>query len=156
MGDEVCQIANFLFPKGFSVAGSKDAIERLLPKLTDAGALQTKMLKTSGAFHTSMMLGARSALLTKLGELEGQMRPPRCNVYMNITSKPIGPDTPVQDIITMLGDQLVSPVLWDGSMVNAIHDGCQEFFECGPSKQLKSMMKRIKKQAFDATVNVAV
>merc|ERR1712187_96699 len=114
------------------------------------------MLKTSGAFHTPLMLGARSALLTKLDELKGHMQPPRCKVYMNITSKPIGPDTSVKDIIIMLGDQLVSPVLWDASMTHAIDDGCKEFFECGPNKQLKSMMKRINKQVSEATTNVQV
>merc|ERR1711920_1061920 len=152
----VCSVANCLFPKGFSVAGNTGAIERLEKKVTEAGALQAKILKTSGAFHTRMMLGARSVLLAKLEELEGQMQPPKCKVYMNITSKPIGPDTSVKDIIKMLGDQLVSPVLWDASMTHAIDDGCKEFFECGPNKQLKSMMKRINKQISEATTNVPV
>jgi len=141
--DEVCQIANFLFPKGFSVAGTEDSVKALEPKAMAAGALQAKLLKTSGAFHTPVMAGAKDYLLGQLKQVEGSMRPPRCPVYMNTTAKAIGPGTAVQDIIKLLGEQLVSPVLWEQSMQQALKDGCMDFFECGPSKQLKAMMKRI-------------
>jgi len=140
---QVCQIANYLFPKGFAIAGHKDAIEKLHPKMMEAGALQAKLLKTGGGFHTSMMQGARSALLSKLEDVKVRMQPPRCQVFMNVTSKAIGPSTDVSEIVALLGDQLVSPVRWDASMHAAINAGCKEFFECGPNKQLKSMMKRI-------------
>jgi len=152
--DSVCQIANFLFPKGFSVAGHKAAIEELEPKVMDAGAMQAKILKTSGAFHTPLMMGARDALMKELEAVRGDMRAPTCQVYMNVTSKPIGPDTTVDEIIEMLGNQLISPVRWDASMLHAIEDGCSEFFECGPNKQLKSMMKRIKMSAFNKMQNI--
>ena len=40
-GDEVCQIANILFPNGFSCAGSKAAMEKLLEKANKTdGCLQ--------------------------------------------------------------------------------------------------------------------
>merc|ERR1740127_331494 len=47
--DDVCQIANFLFPNGFSCAGTSEAVEKLMAKAqkTD-GCLQAKLLKTSG------------------------------------------------------------------------------------------------------------
>lgn len=151
---EVCKIANYLFPKGFSVAGDAAAIARLEPKVKDAGALQAKILKTSGAFHTSIMAGAKDSLLQTLRSMKDQMQSPSCKVYMNITAEAIDKNTSVDDIIEMLGKQLVSPVLWEQSMVKAIKDGCQEFFECGPSKQLKAMMKRIEPKAFEKMSNV--
>lgn len=140
---QVCQIANYLFPKGFSCAGDAAAIKDLEKKVTDAGALQAKLLKTSGAFHTPMMAPARDKLLKALEEAKPSMSPPRCKVYMNVTAKPIDAKTDVSEIIKLLGDQITSGVQWEKSMKNAIADGATEFYECGPSKQLKAMMKRI-------------
>jgi len=139
----VCQIANFLFPNGFSVAGTTSAVAQLEDKAKEAGALQAKMLKTSGAFHTPVMAGAKDRVLAALEKARGSMNPPRVPVYMNCTAKTIGPDTSVSEIIELLGEQLVSPVRWEQSMQAAIKGGCTTFYECGPNKQLKAMMKRI-------------
>jgi len=153
---EVCQIANFLFPKGFSVAGTKASVMALEQKAMDAGALQAKILKTSGAFHTSVMAGAKQNLVSELEQVKASMRPPRCKVYMNTTAQAIGPETPVKDILHLLGEQLVSPVRWEQSMQLAIKDGCTSFIECGPGKQLKAMMKRIDPKANEKMTNVLV
>merc|ERR1719436_893168 len=58
--NDVCQPANFLFPNGFSCAGTRSAIEKLMTKAqkTD-GCLQAKLLKTSGGFHTPLMQPAK-------------------------------------------------------------------------------------------------
>merc|ERR1712146_296823 len=74
---EVCKIANFLFPKGFSCAGDTAAVQKLEIKVKDAGALQAKMLKTSGAFHTPIMGPAREKLMAALASAKPSMKPPR-------------------------------------------------------------------------------
>jgi len=154
-GGTICQIANYLFPKGFSVAGDKKAITALETTANEAGALQAKLVKTGGAFHTAFMQGAKDAILEKLAEVEEKMSKPRRQVYMNVTAQPIGPSTPVHEIIRLLGEQLVSPVKWEQSMNQAIADGLEEFYECGPNKQLKAMMKRINPKVHDKTYNVS-
>merc|ERR1719436_1518459 len=54
--DDVCQIANFLFPNGFFCAGTSEAVEKLMAKAQKTeGCLQAKLLKTTGAFHTRLM-----------------------------------------------------------------------------------------------------
>merc|ERR1719487_238076 len=58
-GSAACQIANELFPKGFSCAGTEKAVNALLKLAEKAGALQAKILKTSGAFHTPLMASAQ-------------------------------------------------------------------------------------------------
>lgn len=155
-GDEVLQIANFLFPKGFSVAGNMSAVERLEPAAKQAGALQAKVLKTSGAFHTSLMKPAQEKLVKALEAALPNMKPPRCTVYMNTTGKPIPPGAEPKEIIKLLGDQLTSCVLWEPGMKAMIGDGVQEFYECGPMKQLKAMMKRIDNNMWSKTSNVPV
>lgn len=153
-GEQVCQIANHLFPKGFSISGHHEALLELETKANDAGALQAKILKTSGAFHTRMMQGAKDHLLTQLNAHKASMKSPRCLIYMNTTAETIGPQTTPDEIIAMLGKQLVSPVLWRQSMEAAIRDGCKEFYELGPSKQLRAMMKRIDPATMEKMTNV--
>jgi len=153
-GSYTLQIANYLFPKGFSVAGSMDCVEELKDKAEDAGALQAKVLKTSGAFHTPMMQGAKDHLMQQLYGARATMQSPKCTVYMNTTAEAIGPGTSPDEIIEMLGNQLVSPVKWVQSMQKALEDGMTEFYECGPSKQLKAMMKRIDPKMAENTQNV--
>merc|ERR1712060_204431 len=97
--DQVCQIANYLFPKGYTVSGTKEALKEVEEKAMAAGALQAKVLRTSGAFHTKMMVGAKDELTRELQAIQHLMKPPRCKVYMNVTAEPIGPDTSVQDIV---------------------------------------------------------
>merc|ERR1712187_502867 len=74
----VCQIANELFPKGFSVAGTETSITALKDLADKAGALQAKVLKTTGAFHTSLMEPAADKLGAELDKLLPTMKPPKC------------------------------------------------------------------------------
>jgi len=155
--DDVCQVANFLFPSGFSCAGSKEAVERMLEKANKTpGVLQAKALKTSGAFHTKLMAPAKEKLLAALQAAAPKMKSPTCEVYMNINAKKVGPGTPPEQIIPLLGEQLCGCVLWDPCVRAMIEDGVQEFYECGPMKQLKAMMKRIAAPQWSKTFNIHV
>merc|ERR1740138_1941933 len=149
--DDVCQVANYLFPNGFSCAGTADAVEKLMAKAQKTeGCLQAKLLKTSGGFHTSLMTPAKAKLLTFLEECKPKMKSPRCDVYMNVTGQKITPATKPADIIPMLGDQICNCVLWEPSMREMIKDGITEFYECGP------MMKRIDPGSFKVTTTIDV
>mmetsp|Transcript_63375 Transcript_63375/g.175669 ORF Transcript_63375/g.175669 Transcript_63375/m.175669 type:complete len:505 (+) Transcript_63375:39-1553(+) len=154
---DVCQIANCLFPNGFSCAGTQSCIEKLMAKAQKTeGCLQAKLLKTSGGFHTSLMQPAREKLLAALKGVEGEMRPPRCDVYMNVTGKRIQAGTPPSDFVPLLAKQLCSSVLWEDSVRAMIQDGLTEFYEVGPMKQLKAIMKRIDMKMWSSTTNVEV
>jgi len=153
---EVCQIANILFPKGFSCAGTKKAMEKLKDAVMDRGAMQAKFLKTGGAFHTSLMEPAREELEAKLQELLPRMQPPKVDIYMNVTGQRIKAGTPPKDIVPLLARQLVSVVQWEPSVRMMIRQGLSEFYEVGPMKQLKAMMKRIDQNAWGQTTNVEV
>lgn len=154
--DETVAIANFLFPKGFAIAGTKTALTKLEPLLKEAGAIQAKMLKTSGAFHTSLMKGAQEKLQKALDDAVPRMQTPRCTVYSNVTGKPMPPGTDPKTIAKGLADQLCQTVLWEPSMRAMMKDNVQEYFELGPNKQLKAMLKRIDADAWAATTNVTV
>merc|ERR1712218_53253 len=152
----VCQIANELFPKGFSCAGTQTAVLKLKELVEKAGALQAKQLKTSGAFHTALMTPARDRLSIALQDMLPKMNPPRSQVYMNATAQPVAPGTPPAEIVELLTKQLTSPVLWEPSVRNMIKSGITEFYEVGPMKQIKAMMKRIDAKVWQTTTNIEV
>merc|ERR1712129_517906 len=126
-GAAICRIANELFPKGFSCAGTTKAINILKESATEAGALQAKILKTSGAFHTELMQPAAVELGKALEEALPRMKPPRCMVYMNTTGTAIRPGTKPTEIIELLKKQLTSSVRWEESMRAMIKDNITEF-----------------------------
>merc|ERR1712083_511728 len=151
-----CQIANALFPKGYSCAGTEIAISALKDLAEKAGALQAKVLKTSGGFHTKLMQPAAETLGKALDELLPSMKPPRCHVYMNATGKPVPPGTHPKEIVELLKKQLTNPVLWEPSVREMIKDGVNEFYEVGPMKQIKAMMKRIDSKVWAKATNIEV
>jgi len=152
----VCQVVNELFPRGYACAGTKAAILRLKLFAEEANAMQAKVLKTSGGFHTVLMEPARAQLATALDETLPRMRPAKCKIFMNTTGKPLEAGTPPEEIVTLLKMQIVSPVLWETSVRAMIASGITEFCEVGPMKQLKAMMKRIDPKAWEKTVCVEV
>jgi len=126
-GNAVCQIANELFPKGFSCAGTEAAIVALKDLAEKNGALQAKILKTSGAFHTSLMKPAAVKLSQALDDVLPQLKPPRCAVYMNATAVALPAGTDPAVIVELLKKQMVSPVLWEPIVRAMIKDKVDTF-----------------------------
>lgn len=155
-GQATCQIANELFPKGYACGGSGEAIRTLEKLVLDGGALQAKVLKTSGAFHTPLMSSAQDRLNAALDEVLPKMSPPSCDIVMNVTGDIIPAGTEPSTIIENLKKQLTQAVLWEKSIQLMIKEGIVEFYEIGPMKQLKAMMKRTNPEVWKTTVNVDV
>lgn len=154
--DGVCSVANCLFPSGFSVGGTEQAINTLKDLAEKNGALQAKVLKTAGAFHTPLMQPAQDRLSAALEETLPSMKPPLHTVWMNASAQPIRPGTDPKEIVVLLKRQLTNPVLWEDSVKAILREGVKEFYECGPMKQIKAMMKRIDPTAWKATTNIDV
>lgn len=121
-----------------------------------AGALQAKVLKTSGAFHTPLMQPAQDKLAAALDEILPNMKPPKHTVWMNASAEAMSPGCDPKEIVDLLKRQLTNPVLWEQCVKNMIEDGITEFYEVGPMKQIKAMMKRISPEAWKSTTNVDV
>jgi len=153
---ENCHLASELFPKGFMCSGGRAAIEELMALAQAGGALQAKLLKTAGAFHTPYMEPARAKLELALKEMAPKFKPPICNVFMNSTGGVFRAGSDPKALIPLLCDQMVKPVLWDTCVKGMVASGMTEFYECGPMKQLKAMMKRIDQGAWGNTTNVEI
>jgi len=154
--DCVCQIANLLFPAGFTCAGNKTAIDKLCELATKARALQARVIKAGGAFHTPLMKPAAEELADAIDKALPKMKPPRCCVYFNMTGKKVSPGTDPKEFVDLMKKQLTNEVLWEPTVKQMIMDQVKDFYEVGPLKQIKSMIKRIDQDAFKRTENISV
>merc|ERR1712151_12509 len=113
--------------------------ESLKVAAENAGALQARVLKTSGALQETLP----------------RMKSPMHTVWMNASSQPLHPGCKPEEIVALLKKQLTNPVLWEQSMKKVINDAAiTEFYEVGPMKQLKAMMKRVDMKVWKTTSNV--
>jgi [acyl-carrier-protein] S-malonyltransferase len=139
---EVLQIANYLCPANIVVSGHKDACDRIAVLATKAGAMKTISLAVAGAFHTSLMQPAVERLKKAL---EGvQLHMPRIPVISNVDAE--SHDDPEQ-IRELLVKQVVSPVRWEDSIRKMLAHGHSPFWEVGPGRVLRGLLKRIDRKA---------
>jgi [acyl-carrier-protein] S-malonyltransferase len=139
---EVLQIANYLCPGNIAVSGSIDACRRVAESATAVGAMKTIPLAVAGAFHTPLMQPAVEALSAALANVE--IRRPKIPVVSNVDARPH--DDP-EEIRRLLVAQVVSPVRWEDSIRYLISEGFTTFYEVGPGRVLKGLLKRIDRKA---------
>lgn len=135
---EVLQLANLLCPGNIAVSGHRAACERIPGLAEKAGAMKTVPLAVAGAFHTPLMASAVERLKAALAATE--IKAPRIPVYSNVDART---HEDPSEIRGLLERQVCSPVLWQDSMERMLADGFDEFYEVGPGRVLRGLMKRI-------------
>jgi [acyl-carrier-protein] S-malonyltransferase len=141
-GDEILQIANYLCPGNIVVSGHKTACERVIGVAEKAGAMKTIPLAVAGAFHTPLMQPAVERLKTALAGVT--LNKPRLPVISNVDAE--AHDDPEQ-IRELLVRQVVSPVRWEDSIRKMLAHGHAPFWEVGPGRVLRSLLKRLDRKA---------
>jgi [acyl-carrier-protein] S-malonyltransferase len=68
------------------------------------------------------------------------LNPPRIPVYSNVDARP---HTDPKEIGVLLVRQVLSPVLWEDSVRTMLGAGADLFYEIGPGKVLRGLLKRI-------------
>jgi len=137
-GDSVLEVANLLCPGNIVVSGARQACQRVAELAPAAGAMKAVPLAVAGAFHTPLM---RSAVDRLKVALEGAtIRPPRMPVVSNVLAEP---HTDPEQIRGLLVRQIVEPVRWEDSMRYLLAQGFDQFWEVGPGRVLRSLLKRI-------------
>ena len=104
--------------------------------------------RSAGAFHTPLMGSACGRLEDVLRSV--QISSPRIPVVSNVDAKPHAGPEQVREILVR---QVTQPVLWEGCVRELIAQGCDQFYEIGPGKVLKTLMKRIDRKADCQTIN---
>ncbi|HOI55014.1 MAG TPA: ACP S-malonyltransferase [Phycisphaerae bacterium] len=141
--------ANFNCPGQIVVSGTKGACAKALTLAEEAGGRAVE-LKVAGAFHSQLMASAAEGLACELGAIAlGDLRVP---VVANVTADYYGSSA---DIQPMLVRQLTGSILWQKSMERLLADGFDTFYEIGPGRVLRGLMKKIDRGAAVTGVNGA-
>lgn len=118
------------------VGGSREAVERLIPKLRQSGVPAT-LLSLRRAFHTPAMRGVARDLRRWLEGFE--FYPAERRVISTVTGHPLPVDI---DIAAHICDQIVSPVDFLAA-VNLAAREAQLFVEVGPGDLLEKLARSI-------------
>ena len=141
-GEGVLQIANVLCPGNIVVSGTNEACEKVAELARPAGAMKAVPLAVAGAFHTPLMQPAVEKLAEALGAVTVQT--PKIPIISNVDAKP---HTDPNEIRQILLKQILQPVQWEASMKALLEDGYDQFFEIGPGRVLRGLLKRIDRNA---------
>lgn len=143
----ILQIANYLCPGNIVLSGENAACERALDLIDEAGG-KAVPLAVAGAFHTSIMEPADVRLAEALAG--AAIKAPEIPVISNVDASPHDDPDEISDLLVR---QVVSPVLWEDSIRNMIAAGVDEFYEIGPGKVLRGLLKRINRKLPCTTIN---
>lgn len=136
------ELANINCPGQIVISGGKPEISEAQRLAEESGAKKVILLEVSGAFHSSFMQGASLKLA---GELEKiKIETPRIPLVSNVTARPMINPAEIKDSLIK---QVTASVLWEDSMEFILSEGINQFFEFGPGKVLKGLMRRIDDKA---------
>ncbi|MEX0675770.1 MAG: ACP S-malonyltransferase [Pirellulales bacterium] len=138
---ETLVIANVLCPGNIVISGTNSACERAAELAAAAGAIKAVPLAVAGAFHTPIMNPAVERLRETLAET--RIGRPSIPVISNVDAKVHFDPGEIRELLVR---QLVSSVRWEESMRNLIADGYDQFYEVGPGRVLRGLLKRIERR----------
>jgi [acyl-carrier-protein] S-malonyltransferase len=148
-GDDVLEIANLLCPGNVVISGSNAACERAAEMAPSMGAIKAVPLAVAGAFHTRIMRPADERLAEALAGVP--MHPPKIPVISNVDARPH--DDP-EEIRQLLIQQVLHPVRWEESMRHLLAEGFDSFYEVGPGRVLRGLLRRIERKAWCQCIDV--
>ena len=140
---EICaevkaEVANINCPGQVVISGSAESIDQAQILAKEKGAKLAMALEVSGAFHSSFMQGACLKLSRELEKIN--ICSPKFPVICNVTGKPV---LTANEIKQNLIQQVSTSVLWEDSIKFILSKNITTFFEFGPGKVLKGLMRRI-------------
>lgn len=135
------EAVNFNEPTQTVIAGEVKAVEAACEALKAAGAKRALILPVSGPFHSSLMKPAGEELKVVLDTLtfNGSEVKLVANTSVEFVSE-------VEALKEELYKQTFGPVRWVETVEKLKENGVTEFYEIGPGKVLKGLVKKIDKE----------
>ena len=135
--DREFYVANLNAPGQVVISLAKDKSQEIKSQLETQG-FKVIELAVSGGFHSKFMEPARSELAKVVESMNfSQAQIP---IVSNFTAKA---HKKPQELKDNLLKQLVSPVLWADCVRFMANSGVDSFFEVGPSKVLRGLLRKI-------------
>ncbi len=144
---EIClqcgaEIANLNCPGQTVITGKAEAVSRAMELCSQAGAKRVIPLEVSGGFHSSLMSEAAEGLKAVLDGV--RISKPVFPVVSNYAAQPQCEPGLIRDNLV---NQVKGSVRWEESMRLILAGGTTDFYEFGPGKVLKGLMRRIDSNA---------
>ena len=146
-GHGLIRIANYLCPGNLVVSGANAACERAA-ELAEVAGGRAVPLAVAGAFHTELMKPADAALAEAMSDI--QLKTPDLPVISNVDAESHSDPHEIRDVLVR---QVINPVHWEASLRAMIDAGYSEFYEIGPGKVLKGLLRRVSRKTPCKTVN---
>ena len=136
------EIANLNAPGQVVISGKAEAVDKARELCTAAGAKRVIGLEVSGGFHSSLMFEASVELKEFLKKIP--LTAPVVPVVGNYTAQPQYKALQIEENLVW---QMHKSVRWEESMKFVLSQGINQFYEFGPGKVLKGLMRRIESNA---------
>ncbi len=130
-------VANYNAPGQVVIAGTEEGIALATGHAKELGARKVLPIPVSGAFHTPMMLPARTRLRERLDSVA--FHAPEVPVVANVDARV---HTDAAEWPGLLSAQLCSPVRWRHSLEALSGRGANMIIELGPGGVLTGMVRR--------------
>jgi len=143
----VLEIANYLCPGNIVLSGENAACERALELIEQSGG-KAVPLAVAGAFHTGIMKPADARLTEALAGVP--LSRPEIPVVSNVDASIHDDPDEIRDLLVR---QVVSPVRWEDSMRLMLEKGVDSFYEIGPGRVLRGLLRRIDRKISCTTIN---
>lgn len=134
-------VANDNCPGQTVISGELDALHRAMVLAEVRGARKVVRLGISIASHSPLMERAGSQLSDLVSRLP--LSEPVTPVVSNITGRFV---TSVDEIRRNVGQQMVRPVNWTGSVLEMVDQGVGTFLEIGPGQVLSGLIRRVRRE----------
>lgn len=128
--------ANFNSPDQIVISGDCDSVESAIFIALDN--MQVIPLPVSGAFHSPLMQEAATQFVDRLCDF--QFKDATVPIISNVTAQPA---INGHEWMTLLEQQIISPVLWEHSIRYLQKQDIKIFVEVGPGKVLSKLIKKI-------------
>jgi [acyl-carrier-protein] S-malonyltransferase len=148
-GGDVLEIANLLCPANVVISGSNAACERAAEMAPSMGAMKAVPLAVAGAFHTRIMRPADQRLAEALAGVP--MHRPKIPVISNVDARPHDDPEEIRDLLVR---QVLQQVRWEESVRYLLAEGFNAFYEVGPGRVLRGLLRRIDRKASCQCVDV--
>jgi [acyl-carrier-protein] S-malonyltransferase len=130
--------ANFNAPGQVVISGTDDGLDRITPRLQQAGAKRVIRLPVSGAFHSPLMAAAAETFRAAWERvpLKRLDLPQVFNADAQVHEAP-------EEVRPLMVGQLTGPVRWTDTVRRLQSLGVDRFVEVGPGKTLTGLVKKI-------------
>jgi [acyl-carrier-protein] S-malonyltransferase len=138
LSGEICEMANDNGAEQIVISGSSSGIE-IACKIAKEHGIKAIKLNVSGPFHSSLMSKAADNMALELAKHKFELAS-NTKVISNVTADLF--DLSEETIKNNLTKQIVSPVRWRETILNAFHNQkITKFIEIGPKPVLTNLLK---------------